>query len=106
MAFTDAAQFKIPRHIIQPGGVNAESITANRTLTYADSTYQIITTNGALDLTLPVEKDGAVFVVRNHPDSAGVLTVKDSDGSVIDTRAAGEAFILVCDGTNWHVGLK
>jgi hypothetical protein len=106
MAFTDKQQFKIPRHVVQPGGVNVESITSNKTLTYADSTYQILTTNGALDLVLPKEKDGAVFVVRNHPDSLGELTVKNDAGSTIDSRTAGQAFILVCDGSDWHVGLK
>ena len=106
MAYTDKQEFNIPRHIVQKGSVHSESITGNKTLTYKDSTYQILTTNGALDLILPPEKDGAVFVVRNHPDSLGILTVKNDSGSSIDSRAAGEAFILVCDGTTWHVALK
>ncbi len=106
MAFTDKAEFNVPRHIVQKGFVNSESITSNKTLTYADSTFQILTTNGALDLILPAEKNGATFIVRNHPDSLGDLTVKSDSGSTIDSRAAGEAFILVCDGTSWHVGLK
>ena len=33
MSFTDKAEFKIPRHIVQPGGVNIEQISSNRTLT-------------------------------------------------------------------------
>ena len=106
MAYTDKQEFNVPRHIVQKGSVNSESITTNKTLTYKDSTYQILETNGALDLILPPEKDGATFVVRNHPDSLGTLTVKNDAGSTIDTRTAGQAFILVCDGTSWHVGLK
>ena len=106
MAFTDKQEFNIPRHVVQKGSVNSESITSNKTLTYKDSTYQILTTNGDLDLILPAEKDGAMFVVRNHPDSLGTLTVKNDAGSAVDSRTAGQAFILVCDGTDWHVALK
>ena len=30
MAFSDKAEFKIPRHIVQPGAVNIETITADK----------------------------------------------------------------------------
>ena len=82
MAYTDKAEFKIPRHLVQPGGVNIESITTDKTLTYADSTYQIITSGGAgaNDLNLPANKDGAVFWVKTKAASTQNLAVKDADG--------------------------
>jgi len=45
MAFSDKAEFQIPRHIVQKGGVNVETITADKTLTYSDSQYQFLTKN-------------------------------------------------------------
>ena len=30
MAYTDKSEFKIPRHLVQPGSVNPETITVNK----------------------------------------------------------------------------
>ena len=106
MAFTDKAEFRIARHIVQPGGVNIETITADKTLTYASSPYQIITSNGAgaNDLNLPAEKDGAVFWVKTKAASAQNLVVKDDGGSTIATlTSAGQTGCFVCDGSVWDV---
>ena len=65
MAFTDKAEFKVPRHIVQKGGVNVEQISGNRTLTYKDSQYQRLDAQaGSLEVILPEEKDGAMFVIN------------------------------------------
>lgn len=107
MAFTDAAQFKIPRHIIQPGSVNAETITGNKTLTYADSTYQLLRNNtGTLDCILPDFKDGASFWVKNRASSTSNVVVKDGDTNTIATLAAGEAVHVVSTATAWWDVIK
>ena len=104
MAYSDSSEFQIPRHIVQKGGVNIETITANKTLTYASATYQIITSNGsgANDMILPAEKDGAVFWVKTKAASAQNLVVKDDGGSSIATlTAGGQSACFVCDGASW-----
>ena len=67
MAYTDKSEFKIPRHIVLKGGVNVESITGVRLLSYKDSQVQILdnSTAGALDCKLPEAKEGAFFFIHN-----------------------------------------
>lgn len=102
MAFTDAAQFRIPRHIIQPGSVNPETITVNKTLVYNDSTYQLLRNNtGTLDCILPTYKDGARFWIKNRASSSSNIVVKDEDANTIATLAAGEGVLVVSDGEAW-----
>jgi len=56
MAFSDKSEFRIPRHIVQPGGVNVEQISGNKTLTYKDAQYQRLDAqSGGLDVILPEE---------------------------------------------------
>jgi len=99
MSFTDKAEFKIPRHIVQPGGVNIEQISSNRTLTYKDAQYQRLDAqSGSLEVILPEEKDGAVFVINCQ----GVaFTVKDAAGVTIKALSLGEGALFACDGSNW-----
>lgn len=102
MAFTDAAQFRIPRHIIQPGSVNPETITVDKTLVYNDSTYQLLRNNtGTLDCILPTYKDGARFWIKNRASSSSNIVVKDEDANTIATLAAGEGVLVVSDGEAW-----
>ena len=64
MAFTDKAEFNVPRHIVQKGGVNVEQISADKELTYKDSQYQRLDAQSTgLNVDLPAEKDGAMFVM-------------------------------------------
>ena len=82
MAYTDKAEFKIPRHIVLKGGVNVESITNVRTMSYNDSQVQILdnSSGGALDCKLPEAKEGAFFFIHNagsqaiHIRDAGTTT--------------------------------
>ena len=63
MAFTDKAEFNVPRHIVQKGGVNVEQISADKELTYKDSQYQRLDAQSTgLNVDLPEEKDGAMCV--------------------------------------------
>lgn len=99
MAFTDKAEFKIPRHIVQPGGVNIEQISANKTLTYSDAQYQRLDAqSGGLDVILPAEKDGAVFVINCQGNS---FTVKDDAGATVKILSLGEGGLFACDGSAW-----
>lgn len=108
MAYTDAAQFKIPRHIVQTGGVNVETITADKDLTYADSQYQIITNSKGSSATIkvPSKVDGASFWFKNDDSSGHAFVIQDADGNPIiggAGLAAGKAALLACDGSTWAV---
>ena len=107
MSFTDKAEFRIPRHIVQPGMVNPETITANKTLVYSDSPYQLLRNNtGTLDCILPDFKDGASFWIKSRASSTNNIVVKDGDANTIATLAAGEAVHVVSDGSAWWDVIK
>lgn len=97
MAFTDKAEFNIPRHIVQKGGVNIEAITADKDLTYADSQYQRLdadTTGHTVNL--PALKNGAMFVINCQGNA---ITVAGTGVSKL--LSVGEGAMFCCDGTNW-----
>ena len=101
MAFNNEAPFQIRKHIALLNGVNAETITANKELVPADSTFQII--NGGTsdrDVTLPAETDGIWFWIANS-GTTNSLVVKDVGASTIATVAFGEGALFVCDGASW-----
>ena len=107
MAFTDAAQHKIPRHIVLKGGVNAETITTDKTLTYADSTYQLLkNTTATLECILPDYVEGSSFWIKNRASSTSNVVVKDASGNTIATLAAGEGVLVVSSDTAWWDVLK
>lgn len=98
-SYKDSAEFKIPRHIVSKNGVNIEQIGSNRTLTYVDSQFQRLdATVGALDVILPVIKNGAWFVINCQGNG---FTVKDADGATVKGLSVGEGCIVACDGSNW-----
>lgn len=104
-SYNSSQSFKVARHFQFKNGVNVESITANKTLTYKDSMFQVLNPDVARDLILPAEKDGAVFFVKNESGSFA-LTVKDDAASTIETLSAGEGCILTCDGSAWKSIIK
>ena len=107
MAFSDKAEFKIPRHIVQPGAVNPETITGNKTLVYSDAQYQLLRNNtGTLDCILPSYKDGASFWIKNRAASTSNILVKDEDANTIATLASNEAVFVVSDGVAWWDVIK
>lgn len=105
MSYTDKSQFKIPRHIVQPGAVNIETITADKTLDYRSATYQIITSDGSSqnDLNLPETVDGAMFWVKTKAASNQNLRVMSGSSAVATLTAAGQSALFVCDGSVWDV---
>ena len=111
MAFSDKAEFKIPRHIVQPGAVNIETITADKVLTYKDSQYQVLTNNkGSVAVVkLPEKKQGSYFWITCGSSSGHTINVKDADDvDVIATPnlGAGKAALIACDGSEWAVVLE
>lgn len=111
MAFSDKAEFQIPRHIVQKGGVNVETITADKTLTYSDSQYQFLTNSkgSVAVLTLPEVKNGASYFVTCSSTSAHTIQVKDADANVIigtPNLGAGKGALIVCDGSEWVVMIE
>ena len=99
MSFSAKQEFRIPRHIVQPSGVNIEAISANKTLTNRDSQYQSLDAqSGGLECILPDEKDGAMFVINAQGNA---ITVKDGAGNTIKALSLGEGGMFCCDGTNW-----
>lgn len=107
MSFSDKAEFKIPRHIVQPGSVNPETITVNKALTYKDAQYQLLRNNtGSLDCILPAYKDGASFWVKSRSASTHNIVVKDIDGNIIATLAAGQGVLCVSNVSAWWDVIK
>jgi len=110
MAYTDKAEFKLPRHLILDGGVDVASITDDHTLTYTSGMIQIVTLTAGSPKTLmlPSNKAGAVFLIRLDAASNAVLNVNDPNGgsTVAALAATGETAICASNGTNWKLALK
>lgn len=91
--------FTIPRHIRLKDGVNIQQISVNKTLTYKDSMLQRLDAQTtSLDVILPIEKNGGVFVINCQGQS---FTVKDGAGVTVKTLSVGEGALFACDGTEW-----
>ena len=102
MAYTDPTPFKIPRRYANAGGVNPETITTNKTLTYTDSQYQLLkNTTGSLDVILPAYSDGAYFWIKSRASSSSNIVVKNADGDTLATLAAGQAVLMVSTSSAW-----
>ena len=107
MAYSDKAEFKIPRHLVQPGSVNPETITVNKSLSYKDGNYQLLRNNtGSLDCILPLYKDGAYFWIKSRASSTHNIVVKDTDGNIIATLTAGQAVLCVSNAVAWWDVIK
>lgn len=99
MAYSDKQEYKVPRHLVHPGAVNVEQISAHRTLTYKDGQYQRLDAqSGGLNVVLPAEKDGAWFVINCQGYG---ITVKDAGGSTIKALSVGEGGLFCCNGSSW-----
>ena len=100
MAEYNAKQaFTIPRHIRFKDGVNIEQISANKTLTYKDSMFQRLDAqSGSLEVILPEEKNGGVFIINCQGNS---FTVKDPAGTTVKILSTNEGGLFACNGTSW-----
>ena len=73
------------------GGVNKETITTTKVLTYRDSTVQAITPSGGTKIVkLPAGKEGATFLICNL-DGANALDVQTAAGVSLKTLAANNS---------------
>ena len=108
MAFTGSAALKFPRHIEVAGGVEALELATNLSLTYKSAQYLILknTTGGALNCTLPAEREGAYFWILNRSSSSQNVSVNRPDASGAATLIPGECGLFVCDGTIWEQMIK
>lgn len=90
------------------GVATAETLTGNRTLTFAEiDQYAIwlLDPGGAgRDLTLPSESTsvGHIVIVVNTADAAEVITIKNSSGTAVCTPTQAETAIVFCDGSDWQ----
>tara|TARA_R110002020_G_scaffold150958_1_gene327847 strand:+ start:554 stop:892 length:339 start_codon:yes stop_codon:yes gene_type:complete len=102
--------FVLPRALRIKNGVNVETLAIARTLSLTDSMVQLLdnSTGGALDVTLPDYKEGAIFAIKSTGTAA--LTLKRQSSSVIGSLAAGEGALLVCTGSaassDWVIVIK
>jgi hypothetical protein len=106
--YNSAQAFKVARHFEYKNGVNIETITADKDLSYKDSQYQVITNSKGSDATIkvPVKRNGALFWFKNDAASGHAFVIQDADGNPIigsPGLAAGKAACLVCDGSDWAV---
>jgi hypothetical protein len=107
-SYNSSQAFKVARHFQFKNGVNIETITADKNLTYKDSMFQVITNSKGSSATIktPPKKDGAIFFFRNDASSGHAYVIQDADGNPIiggGGVAAGESAIVVCDGSSWDI---
>ena len=101
--FASDILFSIDTALQLKNGLNAETITVSKTLTYQDSTYQALkNTTGALDVILPSPKSGCHFWIKSRASSSSNIVVKDHLGSSIKTLAAGDGVLFCCDDSAWY----
>jgi len=106
MAFNNDAPFRVRKHIQLINGVDVDTLIADKTLTVADSTFQILNGGAAdYDVNLPAEEDGIYFWITNAGASNN-LVVKNVAAATIATVANGEGALFVCDGTAWKLVIK
>lgn len=103
MSYTGRPFFRIPRPLLLEGGVEAKTIAANIELNDKDSLFQIIDGGGVnRDVTLPNEKSGRVYMIKNAGASHDLI-LKDQAGVSVGTIAHGENHFVVCDGVDWYL---
>ena len=106
--YNGSAAFTIPRHVRYKDGINIETITGDKALTYHDSQYQILTNSKGsnADVRAPAKKNGAMFWIKNAAASGHPILIQEADTTPIigsPGLAAGKLCCIVCDGSNWAV---
>lgn len=100
--------FTIPRSIRVKNGINTESISTMKTLTYADSQVQLLSPSGGTKtVKLPALKSGMYFHIFNTsasqtmhvhtPTGVNLYTLAANAGS-----AAACGIHCFCDGVKWY----
>lgn len=86
--------------------VTNETLTGNRTVTFADANVLRLDPGGAArDVTMPAEADcgGMIYEIINAADAAENLVIKNDGGSTIATVNQNEMCKIVCDGSAWSL---
>ena len=106
--FASDVLFSIDTGLQLKKGVNTKTITTSKVLTYQDSTVQILTnsTAGVLNCTLPAEKSGVGFWIRNQLSSASNISVNNPAASGVVLLTPGDCDYFVCDGSTWTAIIK
>lgn len=98
-SFKDAAEFKIPRHIVIKNGVNIETINSDKVLTYEDSMIQHINASvGSLNIDLPPVKNGAIFAIMCIGNA---LMVRKPTATNLKSLSVDEGALFASDGVDW-----
>jgi hypothetical protein len=94
------------------GGINVETIVANKTLDFASSNVQVLNpSTGSRDINLMLlegtglgcRTDGLPFLIKNSGSGGHDLVVKDSAGSTVTTIDQGQWALVMGDGASWRV---
>jgi hypothetical protein len=95
--------FSIDTALQLVNGLNAETITTNKTLTYKDSTVQALkNVTGGLDVILPTPKTGCSFWIKSRASSSSNIDVKDHNAATVAVLSAGNSVLVVCDDSAWY----
>tara|TARA_Y100001963_G_scaffold160196_1_gene268866 strand:+ start:427 stop:756 length:330 start_codon:yes stop_codon:yes gene_type:complete len=95
--------FSIDTALQLKNGLNAETITTPKVLTYQDSTFQALkNVTGSLDVTLPSPKSGCNFWIKSRASSTSNIVVKDHNAATVQTLAAGNSVLVACDDSAWY----
>ena len=81
------------------GGVNIETLSADKVLTVADAHFQAL--DGTQNVDLPAEDAGLWWLISNT--GAGTLTIRDDAGATVTTLTASQAAWVICSNTAWSV---
>ena len=95
--------FSIDTALQLKNGLNAETITTPKVLTYQDSTFQALkNVTGSLDVTLPSPKSGCQFWIKSRASSTSNIVVKDHNAATVQTLPANTAVLVDCDDSAWY----
>lgn len=106
MAYNGKPFFKIPRPLLLAGGLDVQTISTNISLVDRDSLFQVIDGGlGTRNITLPPEKDGRVYFIKNAGTTNDLAIKDDAAGGVI-TLAPNEVVLLGSSNNLWYVLLN
>lgn len=107
MAYKGSNTFELRRALRLIGGIEAITLTGNRTLTAADAQFLEVTCSGASrDLTLPAtasKSTGLFYSIYNASVTALNVVVKNAAGSTIGTVNQGEWGLFGFTGSAWKL---
>jgi hypothetical protein len=106
MAYNGKPFFKIPRPLLLAGGLDVQTLAGDITLSDRDSLFQVLDADGAnKNVTLPPEKDGRVYFIKNAGAAGDILVKDDAAGGVI-TLSPNEVVLLASSDSLWYVLLN